>query len=84
MKCPKCPGHMRTYNRAGVQIEQCDTCRGVFLDYGELEAVTQAEAMWSAPPPPHVQHSYAPPPWAHGGHGYHHKKKSFANIFFSS
>ena len=46
MQCPKCHGTMRTYNRRGVQVEQCDNCRGVFLDYGELEALTRMEAQW--------------------------------------
>ena len=36
MHCPKCRGVMRTYTRNGVHIEQCDNCRGIFLDYGEL------------------------------------------------
>ncbi|WP_246081905.1 zf-TFIIB domain-containing protein [Nocardioides litoris] len=63
-KCPKCPGMMRTYTRANVQIEQCDNCRGIFLDYGELEAVERAEAQWqqaapAAPPP--AQQGYAQP-----------------------
>ena len=40
MQCPKCHAQMHTYNRNGVQIEQCSNCRGIFLDYGELEAVS--------------------------------------------
>jgi Zn-finger nucleic acid-binding protein len=47
MNCPKCPGSMRSYERNGVHVEQCDTCRGIFLDHGELEALTRAEAQWS-------------------------------------
>ena len=38
---------MHTYNRNGVQIEQCSGCRGIFLDYGELEALTRLESQWS-------------------------------------
>ena len=49
--CPKCRNMMRTYNRNGISIEQCDSCRGIFLDYGELEALTRVEAQYSAPPP---------------------------------
>ncbi len=44
MQCPKCHAPMHTYNRNGVQIEQCSGCRGIFLDYGELEALTRLEA----------------------------------------
>ncbi|MEE4542945.1 zf-TFIIB domain-containing protein [Streptomyces sp. V4-01] len=50
MVCPKCHGHMQTYQRNGVQIEQCGNCRGIFLDYGELEALTQLEGRWNQPP----------------------------------
>lgn len=47
MNCPKCPGSMRSYERNGVHVEQCDTCRGIFLDHGELEALTRAEAQFA-------------------------------------
>ena len=45
---------MTTYERNGVHLEQCDKCRGIFLDFGELEAMTQMENRFvqSAPPPP--------------------------------
>ncbi|QIQ05715.1 zf-TFIIB domain-containing protein [Streptomyces liangshanensis] len=53
MQCPKCHAAMHTYNRNGVQIEQCSGCRGIFLDYGELESLTRLESQWTqqAPPP---------------------------------
>ncbi|AEY88243.1 hypothetical protein AQJ11_30590 [Streptomyces corchorusii] len=88
---------MHTYNRNGVQIEQCSGCRGIFLDYGELEALTRLEAQWSqpAPPPPPAPQAYpaAPPApaWGaphggHGGHGHygHQRHKSFGHMLFSS
>ncbi|MEU9353878.1 zf-TFIIB domain-containing protein [Streptomyces griseoloalbus] len=52
MQCPKCRAPMHTYNRNGVQIEQCSGCRGIFLDYGELESLTRLESQWSQPAPP--------------------------------
>ncbi|MFC5958074.1 zf-TFIIB domain-containing protein [Streptomyces pratens] len=64
MQCPKCRAPMHTYNRNGVQIEQCSGCRGIFLDYGELESLTRLEAQWSqpaAPPPPAAPHAPAAP-----------------------
>ncbi|WP_225837388.1 zf-TFIIB domain-containing protein [Streptomyces sp. NK08204] len=97
MQCPKCHAPMHTYNRSGVQIEQCSGCRGIFLDYGELEALTQLEAQWSKPvppAPPAAPQAYpAPPAWGapHGGHGGHggghhghHRHKSFGHMLFSS
>ncbi|MFD4034176.1 zf-TFIIB domain-containing protein [Streptomyces sp. NPDC058637] len=60
IQCPKCHAQMNTYNRNGVQIEQCSGCRGIFLDYGELESLTRLESQWSqqAPPAPPASQAY--------------------------
>ncbi|MCX4536297.1 zf-TFIIB domain-containing protein [Streptomyces sp. R-74717] len=94
MQCPKCHAQMQTYNRNGIQIEQCSGCRGIFLDYGELESLTRIEAQWTqqAPPAPPAPQAYpaAPAPaWGapqhHGGHhGGHYRHKSFGHMLFSS
>ncbi|MEU6921152.1 MULTISPECIES: zf-TFIIB domain-containing protein [unclassified Streptomyces] len=94
MQCPKCHAQMHTYNRNGIQIEQCSGCRGIFLDYGELESLTRIEAQWTqqAPPVPPAPQAYpaAPgPAWGapqhHGGHhGGHYRHKSFGHMLFSS
>ncbi|MFI9581666.1 zf-TFIIB domain-containing protein [Streptomyces sp. NPDC052236] len=94
MQCPKCHAAMHTYNRNGVQIEQCSGCRGIFLDYGELESLTRLESQWTqqaAPPVPPAPQAYpaAPAPaWGapqHGGHhGGHHRQKGFGRMLFSS
>lgn len=56
LTCPKCQGDMRSYERNGVTIDQCSSCRGIFLDRGELERLIDAESAWNsanaAPPPP--------------------------------
>ncbi|MFD5428750.1 zf-TFIIB domain-containing protein [Streptomyces sp. NPDC127084] len=93
MQCPKCHAPMHTYNRNGVQIEQCSGCRGIFLDYGELEALTRMESQWvqQAPPAPGgypAAPAPAAPAWGaphHGHHGGgHHRHKSFGRMLFSS
>ncbi len=68
MTCPKCHGQMRQYERNGVTVDQCTECRGIFLDRGELERLTQAENAWHGT---RQQHS-APPPQQHQPqqHGY--------------
>ncbi|GGO71286.1 TFIIB-type zinc ribbon-containing protein [Nonomuraea cavernae] len=87
MQCPKCRGNMRTYERNGVHIEQCDNCRGIFLDYGELESLTQMESSWHSTPPPPAPGG---PAWGaprHGGPhygGHHHRKNSWVGMLFSS
>ncbi|MFE6785995.1 zf-TFIIB domain-containing protein [Streptomyces sp. NPDC057680] len=96
MQCPKCHAAMHTYNRNGVQIEQCSGCRGIFLDYGELEALTRLESQWvqQAPPAPPAPQAYraaqpAAPAWGaphHGGHhgGGHYRQRGFGRMLFSS
>jgi Zn-finger nucleic acid-binding protein len=48
MTCPKCHGTMRQYERSGITIDQCDECRGVYLDRGELERLLTAESTFYA------------------------------------
>ena len=43
IRCPRCAGQMRAYLRSGIAIEQCQDCRGIFLDGGELERLIDAE-----------------------------------------
>jgi Zn-finger nucleic acid-binding protein len=80
---------MQTYNRSGVQIEQCSGCRGIFLDYGELEALSRVESQWQQVPPP-APGGPAPypaaPAWGapHHGHHGHHGHRSFGHMLFSS
>ncbi|MGW4109462.1 TFIIB-type zinc ribbon-containing protein [Actinosynnema sp. NPDC004786] len=50
MICPKCQDLMRTISRGSVHIEQCDNCKGVFLDGGELEQIIAAERAHYAQP----------------------------------
>jgi hypothetical protein len=78
MTCPKCHGAMRQYERSGVTIDQCNECRGVFLDRGELERLVDAEAAYNqspaaAAPPPPTTHAPAPhgapPPPPQPGYG---------------
>ncbi|WP_406859771.1 zf-TFIIB domain-containing protein [Streptomyces sp. HUAS MG47] len=89
MQCPKCHAPMHTYNRSGVQIEQCSGCRGIFLDYGELEALTRLESQWGqqAPPPaapPAAPAWGAPQQVHHHHHGGHHHQRGFGRMLFSS
>jgi Zn-finger nucleic acid-binding protein len=83
---------MHTYNRNGIQIEQCSGCRGIFLDYGELETLTRLESQWAQQAPPAAPGA---PAWGaphgghhsghHGGHhGGHHRPNSFGRMLFSS
>ncbi len=79
--CPKCQNMMRTVDKEGVHIDQCEGCRGIFLDHGELERIVSAENAYygqAAAPPPYQgaqPHQPPPPPGYHGG-GHHGHKDS--------
>lgn len=83
LQCPKCHGVMRTYNRNGVHIEQCENCRGIFLDYGELEAIGRLESQWAQQAPPPAAYGGHAPAWGQSHHG-HSKHRSFGRMLFSS
>lgn len=40
--CPNDNASMQTVQRNGVEFDMCPTCRGVWLDRGELEKLMQA------------------------------------------
>ena len=73
MICPKCQHPMHTFSRSGMQVEQCSGCRGVFLDYGELEHLVKAEGQYynrPAPPAPPVGYQQQPTHIVHSSHGH--------------
>lgn len=40
--CPNDNASMTTVNRSGVEFDMCPSCRGVWLDRGELEKLIEA------------------------------------------
>lgn len=54
LMCPNDNAPMQTLERSGVQFDMCPSCRGVWLDRGELEKLMEAatsDGRASAPPP---------------------------------
>jgi uncharacterized protein len=43
MKCPVCNNDLVEVTRSGVAIDVCRTCRGIWLDRGELEKLIALE-----------------------------------------
>ena len=41
--CPKCGGRMGSDERSRIIVDQCEDCRGIFLDKGELERMVDTE-----------------------------------------
>jgi len=98
MACPIDGSTLVMSERSGIEIDYCPTCRGVWLDRGELDKIiernnaSQAQ-QHPAPPPPQQQPQPQPVqagPWdappQQYGHGYGHKpykrRKSFLEELF--
>lgn len=43
MHCPKCGMKLAEIDYKGVKVDECSACRGIWLDAGELETVSQME-----------------------------------------
>ena len=92
MLCPADQTPLVMSERQGIEIDYCPTCRGVWLDRGELDkiiersAARQAQAQAAPPPPQQQAPQYQQPNYGHSGHGYHkpyHKRrKSFLEELF--
>lgn len=53
MKCPNCPDvGLVMADRQGVEIDYCPTCRGIWLDRGELDKLLDRAAAVAVPIPP--------------------------------
>ena len=72
--CPNCQSGMQEIDRNNVRIDVCTSCRGVWLDRGELEKllgwVRDVEEDW---------HRESEREYRHYGRPYH-KKKKFGGI----
>lgn len=44
MRCPKCGVQLKSVEHHGVTVEECPSCQGLWLDRGELEALSQRES----------------------------------------
>ena len=93
MTCPVDGATLVMSERSGIEIDYCPTCRGVWLDRGELdkiiersEASSAVQAPQPAAPPPgnwgqqHPQ-SYGQHPQNYGHHP-HKRRKSFLEELF--
>ena len=97
MACPVDGTPLTMSERAGIEIDYCPTCRGVWLDRGELDKIIERNAATSAP-----SHSPAPastqqapypagrepsghqPYEGHGSYGHkpHKRRKNFLEELF--
>jgi len=89
LMCPNCSASMQELNRAGVEFDMCPSCRGVWLDRGELEKVIEKVRAESASAPPVERHAHSRPPpppepyygergeYGERGHDHRRRKRGF-------
>ena len=92
MACPIDGTTLVMSERQGIEIDYCPSCRGVWLDRGELDKIIERSAAAEQPvapppsPPPGQPWGAPPPQQQHYGHGYHGKhykrRKSFLEELF--
>jgi Zn-finger nucleic acid-binding protein len=94
MKCPVCKEpDLVMSERQGIEIDYCPTCRGVWLDRGELDKIVEKsiETTPGRPAPGEVPRPAVDPYYE--GHGYYndhnkhggyqgHKRKSWLGDLF--
>lgn len=87
MKCPVCPDkELLMIERQGIELDYCPTCRGVWLDRGELDRLLEKSQVETPRPSSRKydddhhqpQQPYYPP----YPHYKHYKKKSLLSEIF--
>jgi Zn-finger nucleic acid-binding protein len=95
MRCPVDGTALVMSERQNIEIDYCPSCRGVWLDRGELDKIIErsaAEAAPAAQPAAAPPQGYAPPRQPYGdpyrghdphyGHRHHKRRKSFLEELF--
>ena len=87
MKCPNCNETLLMTQRNNIEIDYCPSCRGVWLDKGELDKMLDyaAQNIAAQPPGQYYDHNqgYHDHKYKHPyGHQKPYKKKSFLGDLF--
>jgi Zn-finger nucleic acid-binding protein len=94
MKCPVCKEpDLIMSERQGIEIDYCPTCRGVWLDRGELDKIveksseaTPARSVAGSVPPPGINpygegHGHYDDHHKHDGHHGYRRKSWLGDLF---
>ncbi|HEX6072398.1 MAG TPA: zf-TFIIB domain-containing protein [Sphingomicrobium sp.] len=81
MPCPIDGTQLVMSERHGIEIDYCPTCRGVWLDRGELDKIVERSAA-EAPPARRTGAFQDHPPQVHGQRYGNKRRKSFLEELF--
>ncbi len=86
MACPVDGTILVMSERSGIEIDYCPSCRGVWLDRGELDKIIERGSAQTAQqaqsaPPQQGQQQWSQPQGQYGHHP-HKKRKSFLEELF--
>ena len=88
MLCPADQTPLTMSERQGIEIDYCPTCRGVWLDRGELDKIIEraTPGQPQAAPPPQQQQTLQPNYGGQPNYGhqkpYHKRRKNFLEELF--
>lgn len=93
MHCPRCEtATLEELDRSGVTVDRCSSCRGIWLDRGEMEKLIarataeldapSAQARAHSPERGHYRHDDREPPSSRRGHHGHKRHRSFWHELF--
>ena len=62
MQCPVCDEKLRMVERLGVELDICPSCKGIWLDRGELEKILEMDRAGGRPEAAPVEPRESTPP----------------------
>jgi Zn-finger nucleic acid-binding protein len=83
MQCPTDGTTLTMSERSGIEIDYCPTCRGVWLDRGELDKIIERSfTPQAAAPAPAPRYGEGPQGYAQQGHYKKKRKESWLSELF--
>ena len=74
MQCPTDGTTLTMSERSGIEIDYCPTCRGVWLDRGELDKIIDRSLTQAAPAPAPARAAAPEPAPAYEQRGYEEQR----------
>lgn len=84
MKCPSCNETLLMSDKNGIEIDYCPSCRGIWLDRGELDKIIERSSTHYSSKDNYGkdQERYGDRDQAYQSKPYHKKKGSFLGDIF--